>query len=168
MSRICEEAGIAKGTIFRYFPTREAMFKEIFDNCKAHAFELAAQGLNVQTDAQQSNSQILTAMVRRAFDWPLTYPLEFQFVVLYTDATSFFALDEQEPEGLIFNIWGNTQLKEIAQQCLKPGIDPVLLERFLSAQVNTACRYLISRPAPLSEEEINTIAKTICDSVFTV
>ena len=29
MARICQEAGIAKGTIFRYFPTREELFAQI-------------------------------------------------------------------------------------------------------------------------------------------
>lgn len=137
MARICEESGIAKGTIFRYFPTRDELFRQAFDACRNRALAMAGKGV----DGELGDEKTLKELVRQSFEWPLRFPDEFRFVVMYTDASAFFAMDEDEPGSLLFDALGETRFSELASQHLRPGIDPVLLMRLLSAQINTTCRY---------------------------
>ena len=161
MARICEGAGIAKGTIFRYFPTRDELFYQVFDACRTHALTMAGEGVEDAGDDERT----LKDLIRQAFEWPRRLPEEFRFVVMYTDACAFFATDEREPGGMLFDVLGETRFSELAMRRLRPDVDPALLLRLLSAQVNTACRYLIAR-GEVSEEELAAIVGVIYGSVF--
>ena len=162
MARICEESGIAKGTIFRYFPTRDELFRQAFDACRNRALAMAGEGV----DGELGDERTLKELVRQSFEWPLRFPDEFRFVVMYTDASAFFAMDEDEPGSVLFDALGETRFSELASQHLRPGIDPVLLMRLLSAQINTTCRYLIGRSAAMNEDELSVIVDAIYGSVF--
>lgn len=162
MARVCEEAGIAKGTIFRYFPTRDELFAQVFDACRAHALAMAGEGV----DGEDGDETTIKALIRRSFAWPLGFPDEFRFVVMYTDASAFFATDEGEPGGVLFDALGETRFSELAVRHLRPDVDPALLLRLLSAQINTACRYLIGRGGAAGEDELAAIVDTVYASVF--
>ena len=162
MARICEEAGIAKGTIFRYFPTRDALFDSVFDTCRAHALAMAGEGVEDTGDAPST----LKALIRQSFEWPLRFPMEFRFVVMYTDASDFFAMDEKKPGGVLFDALGSTQFSSLAANRLRGDLPPMLSERLLSAQINTACRYMIAREAEVEGTQLDSIVEAIYQSVF--
>lgn len=162
MARICEESGIAKGTIFRYFPTRDELFRQAFDACRNRALAMAGKGV----DGELGGEKTLKKLVRQSFEWPLRFPDEFRFVVMYTDASAFFAMDEDEPGSVLFDALGEARFSELVSQRLRPDIDPALLMRLLSAQINTTCRYLIGRSKAMDEGELSVIVDAIYSSVF--
>ena len=125
MARICEESGIAKGTIFRYFPTRDELFRQAFDACRNRALAMAGKGVGGELGGEKT----LKKLVRQSFEWPLRFPDEFRFVVMYTDASAFFAMDEDEPGSVLFDALGETRFSELASQRLRPDI---VVERFAS------------------------------------
>lgn len=161
MARICEEPGIAKGTIFRYFPTRDELFRQAFYACRNRALAMAGKGV----DGKLGDEKTLKKLACQSFEWPLRFPDEFRFVVMYTDVSAFFAMDEDEPGSVLFDALGETRFSELAVRHLHPDVDPALLLRLLSVWINTACRYLIRRDEAAGDE-LAAIADVICASVF--
>ena len=130
--------------------------------CRDHALAMAGEGVEDGVD----NEQTLKALIRQSFAWPLGFPDEFRFVVMYTDASDFFAMDEDEPGGVLFDALGKTRFSELAVRKLRRDVAPALLMRLLSAQINTACRYLMGRGGAASEAELAAIVDVIYGSVF--
>lgn len=164
MAAICDAAGIAKGTIFRYYPTREQMFREIFDACRQHARELeealppAPQGAD--------SEHIIKHAIKGSFTWPVSYPLEFQFLTMYTDANVFFVFEPHSFDDLSMNALDDPKYSSAFDKMKRPGLPDNLAKRMLSSLVNTCSRFLISNPELRCTKFLDEVVDSIYASVF--
>jgi AcrR family transcriptional regulator len=179
VAAICKEAGIAKGSLFRYFPSRDEMFRQLFNECRAHALELSNVDLNLSEDA--SDEQILRALIRNSFHWPTSFPLEFQYVVMYTEFETFYIFGEKgegpvsrdptdpHPTGVAryrFDALDNPRYRDVLERSVREGLPVDLAAREVSALVNEAARYLISLGQKVSDDLIEAIVSSVFDAVF--
>ena len=162
MAAICQEAHIAKGTIFRYFPTREAMFAEIYQSCRTHAEELAAQGVT----AGATDEETLRRLIRQAFFWPVNFPLEFQFVTMYTDTNSFYIFRDAGFAAERFDALDDQRFAEVVRRNVRPDLPWEYARRALSSLINTAARYLISHGDETDGAQTDAMATSVYDAVF--
>ena len=162
MAAICEEAGIAKGTIFRYFPTREEMFREIYESCRAHAERMGNTPMPPGLTAGES----IRSLIRQSFEWPVGYPLEFQFVSMYTDAMSFYIFDDENFARERFDALDSPRHSSLVKSVLRPDLPEKLAFRELSALINTASRYVIAHKNEIDDALMEAIVSSIYDAVF--
>lgn len=162
MAAICQEAHIAKGTIFRYFPSREEMFAEIYETCRAHAEELAAQGVA----ASGTDEETLTSLIRQAFFWPVNFPVEFQFVTMYTDTNSFYIFRDQDFAAERFDALGDPRFADVVRRNVRPGLPMEYARRMLSALANTAARFCIAHGDEMTDAQMDAMIASIYDAVF--
>lgn len=164
MAEICRAAGIAKGTIFRYFPSREMMFKELFESCREHARSMAAH----PDDIPEAEANVaLKYAIRRSFDWPLQFPSEFRYVNQYTDVNAFLMFAPDVFETYQFDVLDMQDYRDLFESMRRPEIPFDLASRMLASTVNVCCRYLLTKP-DLAEDEgfLESLVETIYRSVF--
>lgn len=162
MAAICQEAGIAKGTIFRYFPSRDEMFREIYEHCRTHAEELGI----VNMSPADTDEQTIRRLIRQAFVWPLDNPLEFQFVTMYTDTTSFFIFRDASFAKERFDALDSPLYASLIHRNTRPGLPAEYASRTLSALINTAARYFIAHRDSMTDDLLEQIVASIYDAVF--
>jgi AcrR family transcriptional regulator len=111
MPLVAERAGVAAGTIYRYFESKEALVNALFQKWKAD-FDAAAFGPDFPT--QEPLRPQFGRVWRRAMQWALANPIAATFVQLhfhapYLDGASRAMVDRSFERGAAFFRLGNQQ-----------------------------------------------------------
>lgn len=119
---IAERAGVGAGTIYRYFPSKEAIVNAIYQEHKAALVGSVLRDFPVDKPARQMIHHLWSRMV----DFALGQPRAFAFLELHHHASY---LDEQSKaiEARIIDM--GVRFLQLAQQRgeVKPNIEPMLL-----------------------------------------
>ena len=79
MSEVATQAGVAKGTLYLYFPSKEKLFEEIYLQCLAERL----QSCGVDTEEQLSVMEKLCRRLRNGTRWELAEPVRNRLVRAY-------------------------------------------------------------------------------------
>ena len=79
MSEVATQAGVAKGTLYLYFPSKEKLFEEIYLQCLAERL----QACGVDTEEQLSVMEKLCRRLRNGTRWELAEPVKNRLVRAY-------------------------------------------------------------------------------------
>jgi len=61
ITEIAEQAGVGKGTVYEYFPSKEDLFKESFSHCADTYLQLFRQHLSTDTSVRQTMYDLILA-----------------------------------------------------------------------------------------------------------
>ena len=112
MSEVATQAGVAKGTLYLYFPSKEKLFEEIYLQCRAERL----QACGVDTEERLSVMEKLCRRLRNGTRWELAEPVKNRLVRAYLTHPVFGKRVENVVESL------NTQaLMPIFQQGVTEG-----------------------------------------------
>ncbi len=75
-SKIAKEAGVANGTLFHYFPTKEALIKELYLHIKNELNQLLASKINPNDGIKESFKQLYCSTI----NWALANPDKFHYI----------------------------------------------------------------------------------------
>lgn len=70
MQQLAKRAGVATGTLYRYFPAKDALAAEVFSRATAIEVEMVAKALQVPGTAPQQIAHALTVFAKRALRAP--------------------------------------------------------------------------------------------------
>lgn len=93
-SLISKEAGVATGTLFFYFTTKEALIDTLYLRVKAEAAAAMCRGLDGEPDAKAK----LYRLGRNAVAWGIEYPEKMKFIEQF--AHSPFVSTTAQEEGM--------------------------------------------------------------------
>ncbi|MCE9677799.1 TetR/AcrR family transcriptional regulator [Shewanella sp. AS1] len=91
-AQIAKQAGVATGTLFHHFPTKEALMKQLFLNVKQEFADAIRSNIHSNADGQSQHNiepgDELKTTARNlwfaALEWAANHPLKQQFFQLYS------------------------------------------------------------------------------------
>ena len=147
MSEVATQAGVAKGTLYLYFPSKEKLFEEIYLQCLAERL----QACGVDTEERLSVMEKLCRRLRNGTRWELAEPVKNRLVRAYLTHPVFGKQVENVVESL------NTQaLMPIFQQGIASGelcALPLTLLMEMYIRFGSAVYYYIEKHPEDAENE---------------
>jgi AcrR family transcriptional regulator len=148
-SRIAQEANIATGTLFYFFPTKDQLIHALYGHLKDKAGEYVQKALR----KGDSPKAILETYYVESLHWALEYPLEFRFLAQYTHSPYGNPVDPAvEPEKdhpILAHIEEAIKRREIL------ALDPDVLYTLLTSQVMGVNQLLLSKTlTSLQQQEL--------------
>ena len=157
MSEVATQAGVAKGTLYLYFPSKEKLFEEIYLQCLAERL----QACGVDTEERLSVMEKLCRRLRNGTRWELAEPVKNRLVRAYLTHPVFGKQVENVVESL------NTQaLTPIFQHGIASGelrTLPLALLMEMYIRFGSAVYYYIEKHPEDAENE--TLWQAIYDSL---
>ena len=147
MSEVATQAGVAKGTLYLYFPSKEKLFEEIYLQCLAERL----QACGVDTEERLSVMEKLCRRLRNGTRWEMAEPVKNRLVRAYLTHPVFGKQVENVVESL------NTQaLTPIFQHGIASGelrALPLALLREMYIRFGSAVYYYIEKHPEDAENE---------------
>jgi AcrR family transcriptional regulator len=147
MSEVATQAGVAKGTLYLYFPSKEKLFEEIYLQCLAERL----QACGVDTEERLSVMEKLCRRLRNGTRWELAEPVKNRLVRAYLTHPVFGKQVENVVESL------NTQaLTPIFQHGIASGelrALPLALLMEMYIRFGSAVYYYIEKHPEDAENE---------------
>ena len=147
MSEVATQAGVAKGTLYLYFPSKEKLFEEIYLQCLAERL----QACGVDTEERLSVMEKLCRRLRNGTRWELAEPVKNRLVRAYLTHPVFGKQVENVVESL------NTQaLTPIFQHGIASGelrTLPLALLMEMYIRFGSAVYYYIEKHPEDAENE---------------
>lgn len=75
-SKIAQDSGVANGTLFNYFPTKEFLIVSIYNNIIKNMDEFLIENMQMHSVSRASFYSLFQATI----NWNLNNPIEFQYV----------------------------------------------------------------------------------------
>ena len=160
MARIAKEAGIAKGTVYLYFPSRQALLEELFDYC----LDRCVQASDRDLDREKSACGKLKRRVRNMILWQCQHPEEAWMQGTFNVAPGRYRsnYERMKPhyeaeERIVEEGVRSGELKDL----------PVdLLCEMLFSAVGGVLRYLVLHPETMErEEEFDAVLDVMLDGI---
>lgn len=82
---VCSDAGISKGTLFHYFPTKEQLLWEAFHSAHEHARRIAYDEIDFERPDWETRDLVKQVIVK-AIRWGCDFPDEVIFSERYNDS----------------------------------------------------------------------------------
>lgn len=136
-SLISKEAGVATGTLFFYFRTKEDLIDTLYLRVKAEAAEAMCRGLDGEPDARSK----LNLLGRNAIAWGMDHPEKMKFMELF--AHSPFVSTTAQEEGMSRFLF----LTDLIDQGIREGSIRNYDKNLLIFMMSTSFSGLIARVA---------------------
>jgi len=145
---ISKEAGVATGTLFFYFPTKEELIDTLYRQIKAEAAAAFKEGVGREPDVE--------AKIRRvgenALSWALSHPNEFRFMEQF--AHSPFVSTTAHEEGMSHFAF----LEDLMQEGIRTGAlcecDTWLLCSVLASSLSGLAARIMAAPDKKEREKL--------------
>lgn len=145
-SLIAKEAGVAIGTLFHYFPTKEELINSLYLRCKDSMITKALYGAE---DQKTYRGQMMT-ISRNILHWGVECSEEYLFFQQFSNSANIF--DSTKKQGREkFDILYNFIKRGIDTEIIK-NVDIELLSISVMGIINSVVTYLMSRPELLKDE----------------
>ena len=141
-SLISREAGVATGTLFFYFATKEELIDTLYREVKGKAAEALKDGVEQETSTQKK----LCRLWENAIVWAIDNPDQFRFMEQF--AHSPFVSPVAQEEGMSHFLFLQDLIQEGIQQGVIRDYDPRLLCSILAASLAGLTTRLIATPDP--------------------
>ncbi|HVP96106.1 TetR/AcrR family transcriptional regulator [Methanoregula sp.] len=145
-SLISREAGVATGTLFFYFPTKEDLIDTLYRQVKGEA----AAALKAGVENEPSVKQKLCRVWENAIAWAAENPAKFRFMEQF--AHSPFVSSTAHEEGMSHFLF----LLDLVRDGIREGIirdyDPILLCSLLAASLSGLTPRILAEKDPEKKE----------------
>lgn len=146
-SKIAKEAGIANGTLFYFFPTKEDLIKSLYIQIKSEMSEYIYTMINPELTLKE----IMKAYYTAALTWSLQHPLEFGFMEQFNASPYVRKIATSEQEVFSRPVFELLE-RGIREKILKP-IDVQLIHLLIVAHTMSIYQYLTNRDLSIDEQE---------------
>lgn len=137
-SKIAKEAGIATGTLFYFFPTKDELIISLYLKLKGQA----AESINVALAEVKSTKEVIKTYYEESLKWSLRNPNEFLFLAQFSNSSYLKKIGADKISAQIAPVLQLFSLAIEEQQIA--DIDVNLLYALISNQVFGVNQYLSS------------------------
>jgi AcrR family transcriptional regulator len=146
-SKIAQEAGVANGTLFHYFPSKDELITTLYIDIKSRLTEFMVS----RTESSGNLKDKLRAYYTSSLDWALHNKLEFRFIQQFHSSPY---LAQVDPEKI-------REQTEVLHTLIQSGIELELIKplplalifTLLSSHVFGMNQYLLSGSFPETDKE---------------
>lgn len=139
-SLISREAGVATGTLFHHFKTKDQLINSLYLHCKDRMISRLMQGVAEQPSFRARMKQ----MWENSILWGLDNPMHYQFFMQFS--SSAYISEKTHDTGFMKFSDMNKFFFEGIQLELIKKIDPELLLSLVSTMTMTQIQYFIQHP----------------------
>ncbi len=162
MSKISEAAGVAAGTPFRYFSTKEelleAAYREAFENTLRCSPEENLEGL----DAEHTIKRIVYTIMK----WAAICPQEMEYMRKYEDTVCYDCFSEKFSQTLYVGIIEALNLWPRIKDVVRSDLPKELINRLISFNCSVYARYIAHLKLSVSDPEFERLAQASADSIW--
>jgi AcrR family transcriptional regulator len=146
-SKIAKEAGVANGTLFHYFASKEDLILALYIDIKTRMSEY----LNLHADKNVNVSESLRSYYKNSLEWALKNQVEFRFLLQFQSSPYQSKVNHEQlhqQSGAL-----NDVLKAAIEQQVISDAPFELIYSLLGSHVYGMMQYLISRNFDLLEQK---------------
>lgn len=146
-SKIAKEAGIANGTLFYFFSTKDELVKALYIDIKSHLNGHISETIKDETSLQG----ILKGYYSATLHWALKHKTEFRFIEQFNSSPYLKQIAEEEIQKYIKPIMALLK-NGIKDKVIKP-LDADLLFTLLSGHTFSSNHYLVAKQFSKHKQE---------------
>lgn len=162
MSKISEAAGVAAGTPFRYFSTKEellaAAYKEAHENTLRCTPQESIEGM----DAEQAVKSIVHTIMK----WSVLCPQDLEYMRKYEDMICYDCFSEKFSKTLYEGIIEDMKLWPLIEKAVRPDLPKELLNRLISINCSVYARYVTHLGLTVEDPRFLHLADATADSIW--
>lgn len=145
-SKIAKQAGIANGTLFYFFPTKDDLVKALYTDIKSRMTAHISERIR----DEKSLREIMKGYYTASLFWAQEYRTEFRFMEQFNSSPYLNKIAEEEIRR---NLEPVQQLLQqgIQEQVLKP-LDVDLILTLVSGHIFGLNKYLLDKELPVPEQ----------------
>lgn len=137
-SKIAKEAGIATGTLFYFFPTKDDLIVSLYLRLKG----LAAENINAVLSGAKSTKEMIKTYYEESLKWSLRNPKEFLFLAQFSNSPYLKKIGNDEISAQIAPVLQIFRSAIEEKQIIDTDVN--LLYTLISNQVFGVNQYLLS------------------------
>ena len=149
MSKISEAAGVAAGTPFRYFSTKEELLAAAYREAHENTLRCSPQESIEGMDAEH----VVKSIVRTIMKWSVLCPQELEYMRKYEDMICYDCFSEEFSQALYVGI--------IREMNLWP-----LLNRLISINCSVYARYITHLGLSTEDSAFRELTEATADSIW--
>lgn len=154
-SMIAHKAGVATGTLFHYFPTKEDLINSLYLNCKDSMLRHGLNGAEQEKTYRGRIKKVYENMLK----WGVEYRDEFLFFQQFSNSPSI--LDRTRTEGEArFNVINEMIAEGIEQELLK-AIDSELMINTIIGMISSNIYFAMQKPELVDDSDFKEITFTL-------
>lgn len=162
MSKISEAAGVAAGTPFRYFATKEELLAAAYRHAHEHTLRCAPQESIKDMDAESA----VKSIVRTIMKWAALCPQDLEYMRKYEDVVCYDCFSERFSETLYEGIIREQNLWPLLQPVVRPDLPEPLLNRLISFNCSVYARYVTHQGLTPQDPAFKVLANATADSLW--
>ncbi len=161
-SLISKEAGVATGTLFHHYQTKEQLINSLYLHCKERLVRLMMEGVQEQTTFRAK----MKRMWENTIQWGMNNPMEYQFFMQFS--YSAYISEKTHDEGFTLFSGMNRIFFEGVELELVKRMDPDLLISMVSSMTMTQIQYFLQHPEKYANSDIRKQAFTLLWDSFRI
>lgn len=149
-SMIAKEAGVANGTLFHHFKSKEELINQLFIKIKEHLSQDLKAGLPDTQDLKKKIEIIWTNKV----NWGILNPKEFTFFRLFYHSLYFNKMTKEE--GLKHVDFILDVFQEAFDKKILKGMEKEYARDYFEGNTHINIRYFLDYPEKISKENLDS------------
>lgn len=162
MSKISEAAGVAAGTPFRYFSTKEELLAAAYREAHENTLRCSPQESLEGMDAEH----VIKSIVHTIMKWSVLCPQELEYMRKYEDMVCYDCFSERFSETLYKGIIADTNLWPLLKDAVRPDLPEPLLNRLISFNCSVYARYVTHLGLSVEDPAFHALSDATADSIW--
>ena len=162
MSKISEAAGVAAGTPFRYFSTKEELLAEAYKEAHATTLRCSPEENLEGLDAEHTVKRIVYTIMK----WAAICPQELEYMRKYEDMVCYDCFSERFSQTLYAGIIEDLDMWPHIKDAVRPDLPRELLNRLISINCSVYARYIAHLKLSVDDPEFVRLAQASADSIW--
>lgn len=162
MSKISEHAGVAAGTPFRYFRTKEELLAAAYVQAHENTLRCSPQESIEGMDAEH----VVKSIVRTIMKWSALCPQDLEYMRKYEDAVCYDCFSECFSETLYVGIIRDMNIWPLLKDAVRSDLPEPLLNRLISFNCSVYSRYVTHLGLSPEDEAFRRLSDATADSIW--
>ena len=162
MAQICEEAGVATGTPFRHFKTKDELLAAAYQEARLTTLRLVPQ----EDFSTMSAEQSVKSIVHTIMTWAVLCPQDLEYMRKYEDSICYDCFSERFSEELYVGVVRETNLWEKLREEVREDLPEEFVNRLISINCSLYSRYVMHKQYRADSEEFQRFMEASADSIW--
>ena len=162
MSKISEAAGVAAGTPFRYFATKEELLEQAYKEAFANTLRCSPEERLDGLDAEHTVKRIVYTIMK----WAALCPQEMEYMRKYEDMICYDCFSEKFSQTLYEGIIEEKDLWPLLQDEVRSDLPREMINRLISFNCSVYARYIAHLGLTADDPEFERLAAASADSIW--
>lgn len=162
MSKISEAAGVAAGTPFRYYPTKDALLDAAYHQARENTLRRVPPEDISNMDAERA----VKSVVRTIMKWAAFCPQDLEYMRKYEDMICYDCFSERFSQKLYTGVIRELGLWPKLEPAVRADLPEPLLNRLISFNCSVYARYVTHLGLSPEDPAFARLVEATADSIW--